>query len=69
MRPVIVKVRYRHVRMGNRVSSEEYMSSIEATPSPGQTTRFMCSTERVWSASTILYSYSSLQRKVQVQEQ
>lgn len=54
VRPVIVKVRYRHVRMGNRVSGEEYMSSIEATPSLGQTTRFMCSTERVWSASTIL---------------
>lgn len=47
VRPVIVKVRYRHVRMGNRVSGEEYMSSIEATPSPGQTTRFMCSRECV----------------------
>lgn len=47
MRPVIVKVRYRHVRMGNRVSGEEYMSSIEATPSLGQTTRFMCSRESV----------------------
>lgn len=33
--------------MGNRVSGEEYMSSIEATPSLGQTTRFMCSRESV----------------------